>query len=53
MRDPVCGMAIDPYEARAQASVDGVDYYFCSRGCRAEFLADATRAADAAGPGSR
>jgi len=39
VRDPVCGMAIDPEEAPAQVAVDGVDYYFCSEGCRAEFQA--------------
>jgi putative ABC transport system ATP-binding protein len=39
VRDPVCGMAIDPEEAPAQVAVGGVDYYFCSEGCRAEFQA--------------
>ncbi|MGB7588333.1 MAG: ATP-binding cassette domain-containing protein [Solirubrobacterales bacterium] len=39
VRDPVCGMAIDPGEARSQLVVDGVKYHFCSDGCRAEFEA--------------
>ncbi len=39
VRDPVCGMAIDPEEAPARLSLDGADYWFCSQGCRAEFEA--------------
>jgi putative ABC transport system ATP-binding protein len=47
VRDPVCGMAIDPAEARAHLSLDGVDYWFCSQGCRAEYEAErATKAAN-------
>jgi putative ABC transport system ATP-binding protein len=37
-RDPVCGMEVDPALAVAKATVEGVDYYFCARGCRDEFL---------------
>ena len=48
VRDPVCGMAIDPREARDHLSLDGVDYYFCSRGCRAEFEAGRADGASAA-----
>jgi putative ABC transport system ATP-binding protein len=39
VRDPVCGMAIDPDEAPAHLSLDGADHWFCSQGCRAEFEA--------------
>ena len=35
--DPVCGMAIEQTKAAATWVVGGVTYYFCSRGCRAEF----------------
>ncbi len=35
--DPVCGMAVARERAVA-AERDGQTYYFCSRGCRAEFL---------------
>jgi putative ABC transport system ATP-binding protein len=35
--DPVCGMAIEREQAAASLIVDGETYYFCSRGCRAEF----------------
>lgn len=35
--DPVCGMAVD--RAQAESAVKGGQtHYFCSRGCRAEFL---------------
>jgi putative ABC transport system ATP-binding protein len=37
VRDPVCGMEVDPEKAAATATIDGVDYYFCARGCRDEF----------------
>ena len=35
--DPVCGMAVEQEHA-VTAEFEGVLYYFCSRGCRAEFL---------------
>jgi putative ABC transport system ATP-binding protein len=38
VRDPVCGMEIDPAKARASVTVNGSEYYFCARGCRDEFL---------------
>jgi xanthine dehydrogenase accessory factor len=39
--DPVCGMTVA--EARETASFDGVDYAFCSAGCRQRFEADPAR----------
>src|SRR3990172_3620813 len=38
VRDPVCGMLIDPADAPASVEHDGVTLSFCSRGCRDEFL---------------
>ncbi len=35
--DPVCGMAVEQEHA-VSGERDGERYYFCSRGCRAEFL---------------
>ena len=35
--DPVCGMAVEREKA-PQAQWQGQSYYFCSRGCREEFL---------------
>jgi Cu+-exporting ATPase len=40
IRDPVCGMMVDPAAAKFQADEGGVRYYFCSAGCRSKFLAD-------------
>lgn len=35
--DPVCGMSIEREKAAATTTIDGVAYYFCSRGCMKEF----------------
>jgi putative ABC transport system ATP-binding protein len=40
VRDPVCGMLIDPARAGASLERDGELVLFCSRGCRDEFLHD-------------
>jgi putative ABC transport system ATP-binding protein len=34
VRDPVCGMLLDPAQALASLESDGDIFYFCSRGCR-------------------
>ena len=34
--DPVCGMSVAVATARHTAEVDGVTYYFCCAGCRAQ-----------------
>jgi putative ABC transport system ATP-binding protein len=39
VRDPVCGMLIDPAAAPASIDTDGGRLHFCSRGCRDEFVA--------------
>ncbi len=39
-RDPVCGMLIDPADAPASVEHDGATLYFCSRGCRDQFLTE-------------
>lgn len=39
VRDPVCGMEIDPVEARGHERVGEVDYWFCCQGCLEEFRA--------------
>ncbi|MGH2513116.1 MAG: YHS domain-containing protein [Candidatus Limnocylindrales bacterium] len=44
--DPVCGMTVDPATARTRdlhLQVDGIDYYFCGRGCKLEFGEDPGR----------
>ena len=37
VRDPVCGMEIDPAESRGHERVGEVDYWFCCEGCLEEF----------------
>ena len=34
VKDPVCGMSVDPTATAHRASHDGQDYFFCSAGCR-------------------
>ncbi len=43
IRDPVCGMGLDPRRAAATAEHGGRLFYFCSEGCRMRFLRDPDR----------
>src|SRR5450759_1224674 len=36
--DPVCGMAVNPVEARGKAQYEGQTYYFCSPACMHKFV---------------
>ena len=38
-KDPVCGMDVDPANARYQTQHSGQEYFFCSAGCLAKFQA--------------
>lgn len=41
--DPVCGMTVDPAEARGKALTlthEGTEYAFCGKGCLLEFRDD-------------
>jgi Cu+-exporting ATPase len=40
VKDPVCGMDIDPDSAAATAGFGGQTYYFCSTACHDKFKAD-------------
>jgi P-type Cu+ transporter len=40
VRDPVCGMGVDPAHAAATLTHDGQTYHFCSTGCRDRFAAE-------------
>ncbi len=40
LRDPVCGMTVDPTSAAGSVDYQGHTYYFCSKGCAAKFQAD-------------
>ncbi len=50
MKDPICGMDVDPVTAAASDVHEGQTYYFCSPHCLAEFLADPTRYTQARSP---
>ncbi len=40
VKDPVCGMEVDPHKTAHRANHLGRPYYFCSAGCRTKFEAD-------------
>jgi P-type Cu+ transporter len=40
VKDPVCGMEIDPATAAASGEYRGTTYYFCSQGCHDTFKAE-------------
>lgn len=40
VRDPVCGMKVDPHTAQHRLQHQGRTYYFCSAGCRSKFAAE-------------
>jgi Cu+-exporting ATPase len=40
VKDPVCGMEIDPGTAAASEEYEGQQYYFCSASCQEKFKAD-------------
>jgi YHS domain-containing protein len=37
MKDPVCGMDVDPKTAAGKSEYQGQTYYFCSPGCKLSF----------------
>jgi Cu+-exporting ATPase len=39
VKDPVCGMTVNPATTAHHARHGGADYHFCSGGCRAKFIA--------------
>ncbi len=48
-KDPVCGMVVDPPQARGKARYQGENYFFCSPGCMHKFTADPAKYITAAG----
>src|SRR5215470_6655116 len=42
-KDPVCGMAVDPQKTPHRTTHSGIDYFFCSSGCRTKFESDPGR----------
>ncbi len=46
VRDPVCGMSVDPQRAAGSEVYQGETYYFCSKGCAVKFQADPNKYLD-------
>jgi P-type Cu+ transporter len=40
VKDPVCGMDVDPLTSKHSAEAGGSTFYFCSNGCKTKFVAD-------------
>ena len=49
VKDPVCGMDIDPATAAGKSEYKGQTYYFCSPGCKKSFDKDPEKYLDTAG----
>ena len=43
VKDPVCGMTVDPATTAHHHELAGTTYHFCSAGCRTKFIADPHR----------
>jgi P-type Cu+ transporter len=43
VRDPVCGMTVEPATSKHRFDHRGETYHFCSAGCRTKFIADPER----------
>ena len=49
VRDPVCGMSVDPATCKHRSIIEGETFHFCSAGCRTKFAADPQNISKAAG----
>ena len=52
VKDPVCGMMVDPGKSAHHADHGGTTHHFCSAGCASKFVADPRRYLGEARPGS-
>ena len=43
VKDPVCGMTVDPHTAKHRHTHNGRPYYFCSARCQEQFAANPTQ----------
>ena len=50
VRDPVCGMIVDPNSRKPTASYDGRTYHFCSAACHDKFVKEPTSYLTASDP---
>ena len=48
VKDPVCGMTVDPHTTPRRALYKGKPYYFCSSGCQAKFMAEPAKYVESA-----
>ena len=48
VRDPVCGMSVNPSRAAGSSTLEGKEYFFCSKGCQQKFDADPSKYVDGA-----
>jgi YHS domain-containing protein len=46
LKDPVCGMDVDPKTAAGKTEYQGKTYYFCSPGCKKAFEKEPQKYAD-------
>ena len=46
VKDPVCGMTVDPHTSKHRSEHDGHPFYFCSNGCRTKFEVEPDRYLD-------
>ena len=53
VKDPVCGMMINPATAGHRAHYQGKDYHFCSQDCQDKFVADPERYVASAPPNAK
>lgn len=49
VKDPVCGMDVDPKNAPAKSEYMGKTYYFCNPGCKKAFDANPAKYAGGSG----
>src|SRR5271166_1879588 len=50
VKDPVCGMAVDPLQPRGKAEHEGRTYFFCSPGCMHKFVSSPAKYLSGHGP---
>ncbi|MDB5381194.1 MAG: copper-translocating P-type ATPase, partial [Rhodospirillales bacterium] len=50
VKDPVCGMTVDPAKTAHHAEHAGHAYHFCSAGCRTKFIAEPAKYLEARAP---
>ena len=52
VKDPICGMDVDPKSAAGKSEYQGQTYYFCSNGCKKAFEKEPQKYVNAQGHSS-